>query len=83
MREKRDGQSERRGQTEFTLKLFGTDGSKVSTIKALRQITGCTLAEEKDMLESAPTDVLRGVSEAEARRGKALLEEAGVSVRIE
>ena len=27
-------------QTEFTLKLFGTDGPKVSTIKALMEITG-------------------------------------------
>jgi ribosomal protein L7/L12 len=56
-------------QTEFTLTLYGTQGPKVSTIKVLRELTGCTLAQGKDMLEGAPTVVLRDVSEAEVRRG--------------
>jgi large subunit ribosomal protein L7/L12 len=69
-------------QTQFTLTLIDTDGPKVSTIKALRELTGCSLAQGKDMLEGAPTVVLRDVSETEARRGKALLEKAGASVTI-
>jgi large subunit ribosomal protein L7/L12 len=69
-------------QTEFTLTLYDTDGPRVSTIKVLRELTGCSLAAGKDMLEGAPTVVLRDVPEAEARRGQALFEKVGARVTV-
>lgn len=69
-------------QTEFTLTLIDTEGPKTSTIKVLRELTGCSLAQGKDMLEGAPTVVLRDVSEAEARRGQALFGKAGARATV-
>lgn len=70
-------------QTEFTLKLIDVGDKKISVLKAIREIAGLSTPEAKDVVERAPTTVLRGVSREEARRGKALLEKAGAWATVE
>jgi len=64
-------------QTEFTLMLIEVGDSKISVLKAIREIAGVGTHEAKDIVERAPIAVLRGVSRERAVRGKTLLENAG------
>ena len=45
-------------------------------------INGLGRMEAKDLIERAPVDVLKRVPEAEARRGRELLEKGGAWVEI-
>ena len=64
-------------QTEFTLRLIEVGDKKISVIKAIGEINGLGRMEAKDLIERAPVDVLKRVPEAEARRGRELLEKGG------
>ena len=67
-------------KTEFDVEL--TEGSGVSVIKAVRELTGLGLKEAKDLVTSAPKVIKEGVSKAEAEAIKKQLEEAGAKVTI-
>ncbi len=71
-------------QTEFNVVLEGLadDSKKISVLKVVRAITGLGLKEAKDLVESAPKDVLSGVPKAAAEDAKKQLEEAGGKVAI-
>jgi large subunit ribosomal protein L7/L12 len=69
-------------QTEFTLRLIEVGDKKISVIKAIGEINGLGRMEAKDLIERAPVDVLKRVPEAEARRGRELLEKGGAWVEI-
>ena len=64
-------------QTEFNLVLESFGESKISVIKAVREITGLGLKEAKDSVEGAPTTLKEGIAKAEAEELKKKLEEAG------
>lgn len=70
-------------QTEFTLMLIEVGDSKISVLKAIRDIAQLNTHEAKDVVESAPVAVLRGVSREKAVQGKTLLENAGAWATIE
>ena len=56
---------------------------KISVIKALREVReGLGLAEAKQLVESAPTEVLEGATAAEAQQAKERLELAGAEVEL-
>jgi len=69
-------------QTEFDVVLTAAGANKVSTIKAVRAITGLGLKEAKDMVEGAPQTLKEAVSKDEAEKFKKDLEEAGAKVEL-
>ncbi len=69
-------------QTEFDVILTAAGSNKISSIKAVRAITGLGLKEAKAAVESAPTPIKEAVSKDEAEEVKKQLEEAGASVEI-
>ncbi|WP_100374435.1 50S ribosomal protein L7/L12 [Bacillus sp. FJAT-45037] len=69
-------------QTEFDVILTSAGGSKISVIKAVREITGLGLKEAKAVVDGAPAPIKEGVTKEEAEEMKAKLEEAGASVEV-
>jgi large subunit ribosomal protein L7/L12 len=69
-------------QSEFTVMLTGPGDNKVSTIKAVRTITGLGLKEAKDLVDGAPKAVKEGISKADADGILKQLIEAGATAEI-
>ena len=69
-------------KTEFDVVLTSAGGQRVPVIKAVREITGLSLKEAKELVEGAPKPVKEGVSKEEAEQIKKKLEEAGASVEL-
>ena len=70
-------------QTEFTVILTGGGDKKINVIKEVRGIRpDLGLKEAKDLVESAPQNVVENVSKQQAEEVKKKLEEAGASVQI-
>lgn len=69
-------------QTEFDIILKEVGGEKVKVIKAIREITSLGLRESKELVDGAPSDVLKGVSKEEADAAKAKLEEVGATAEV-
>lgn len=69
-------------QTEFDVILTSAGEKKVSTIKAVRALTGLGLKEAKAMVDGAPSTVKEAVSKDDAEAAKKDLEEAGASAEI-
>lgn len=69
-------------QTEFEVILKEIGPEKIKVIKVVRELTNLGLKESKDLVESAPASVKKGVSKEEAQAAKAKLEEAGAVVEI-
>jgi large subunit ribosomal protein L7/L12 len=69
-------------KTEFDVVLTSAGASKINVIKEVRTITSLGLKEAKDLVEGAPIPVKEGVSNDEAEKIKAKLEEAGATVEI-
>jgi large subunit ribosomal protein L7/L12 len=59
-------------QTEFTVILKDAGANKISTIKAVREVTSLGLKEAKDLVDGAPKPLKENISkdEAEAVRKK-------------
>ena len=57
---------------------------KIPVIKVVRELTGGTLGlkEAKELVESAPASIKKGVTKEEAAEAKKKLEEVGASVEI-
>jgi len=57
-------------QTEFTVILKDFGANKISTIKAVREITALGLKEAKDLVDSAPKPLKENISKDEAEEIK-------------
>ncbi len=67
----------------FDVMLIGDGGKKIDCIKAVRSIkSDLGLKEAKELVESAPTALLEGVSKDEAEEVKKKLEDAGAKVEL-
>jgi len=53
-------------QTEFTVILKDIGANKISTIKAVREVTSLGLKEAKDLVDGAPKPLKEGVTKEEA-----------------
>jgi large subunit ribosomal protein L7/L12 len=53
-------------QTEFSVILKDGGANKISTIKAVREVTALGLKEAKDLVDGAPKPLKEGVSKEEA-----------------
>ena len=68
--------------TEFDLILTGFGDAKINVIKVVRGATGLGLKEAKDLVEGVPKALKTGVSEEEAKKLKAEIEQAGGTCEI-
>ncbi len=70
-------------QTEFDVVLEDAGAQKIKVIKAVREVNSSLgLKEAKEVVESAPTAVLEGLTKDDAEAAKSKLEEAGAKVSI-
>lgn len=69
-------------QTEFDVVLKDAGKEKIKVIKEVRTITGLGLKEAKELVESAPKEVTKGVSKEDAEKFKKALEGAGAVVEV-
>ena len=69
-------------KTEFDVVLNAAGQQKINVIKAVRTITDLGLKEAKELVDSAPKAIKKGVSESEANEIKSQLEEAGADVEL-
>lgn len=70
-------------QTTFNVVLAAAGANKISVIKMVREVNQTLgLKEAKDLVESAPKEVLNGVNKQTADEAKKKLEEAGATVEL-
>lgn len=69
-------------KTEFDVILTGFGDAKINVIKVVRGATGLGLKEAKDLVEGVPKPLKTGVSEDDAKKLKAEIEQAGGTCEI-
>ena len=69
-------------KTEFDVVLESFGEKKIGVIKVVRAATGLGLKEAKDLVEAVPGKIKEGITEEDAKKLKAELEEAGATVSI-
>ena len=62
-------------QTEFDVMLTGVGEQKIQVIKVVRELTNLGLREAKEVVDGAPSAVLKGVPKDQADAAKAKLAE--------
>jgi large subunit ribosomal protein L7/L12 len=75
--------AEEEEQTEFNVVLKEIGAKKIQVIKAVREVTPLGLKEAKELVESAPANILEGASKEDAETAKGKLEDAGGVVAVE
>ena len=76
------GAAEAEEKSEFDIILVDAGGSKMSVIKAVKEITGLGLKEAKDLVDNAPKAIKEAASKSDAEDIKAKLEELGAKVEL-
>ena len=69
-------------QTEFDVVLTGFGDKKLNVVKEVKNLTGLSLMEAKQLVESAPATIKEGVSKEDAEDLKTKIEEAGGAVEV-
>lgn len=69
-------------KSEFDVEVTASGASKISVIKAVREITGLGLKDAKDLVDAAPKVIKEKVTKDEAADMKKKLEEAGATVTL-
>ena len=69
-------------QDEFDVVLEAAGDKKINVIKEVRALTNLGLKEAKDLVESAPKEILEKVDKAAADKAKEALEGAGATVTV-
>lgn len=69
-------------QTEFTVVLEEVGDQKIQVIKAVRELTTLGLREAKEVVDGAPSEILKDVSKEQAEAAKEKIEAAGAKVTI-
>ena len=67
---------------EFDVVLTAAGDKKINVIKEVRSLTSLGLKEAKDLVESAPANVLEKANKEDAEKAKEALEAAGASVEL-
>ena len=76
------GEAEAAEQTEFDVIIKAPGQSKLAVVKLVKELTGLSLKESKEIVDAAPKAVKEGVSKDEAEALKNQLEEAGAEVEL-
>jgi large subunit ribosomal protein L7/L12 len=69
-------------QSEFDVVLEAAGDKKIQVIKEVRALTSLGLKEAKELVDSAPKEVLEKVVKEQAEKAKAALEGAGATVTV-
>lgn len=69
-------------KTEFDIILKNVGPKKINVIKVVREVTDLGLKEAKEVVDSAPGPVKKGVSKEEAADIKKKFEEVGAEIEI-
>ena len=69
-------------KTEFDVILTGFGDAKINVIKVVRGCSGLGLKEAKDLVEGVPKPLKTGISEEDAKKLKAEIEQAGGTCEI-
>ena len=69
-------------QTEFAVVLTEVGDQKIQVIKAVRELTTLGLREAKEVVDGAPSDILKDVSKEQAEAAKEKIEATGAKVTI-
>ncbi len=69
-------------KTDFDVVLVSFGEKKMDVIKAVKDITGLSLKEAKELVESAPKAIKEGASKADAEELKTKLETAGATIEL-
>ena len=77
-----DGGGSDEEKDSFDVVLADAGGQKIQVIKEVRGLTSLGLKEAKELVDGAPSDILRGVSKEEADKAKEALEGAGATVEL-
>ena len=76
-----DGGSEE-AKDSFDVVLTEAGGQKIQVIKEVRGLTSLGLKEAKELVDGAPSDILKGASKEDAAKAKEALEGAGATVEL-
>ncbi len=76
------GAEEAAEQDEFDVVLEAAGEKKINVIKEVRALTSLGLKEAKELVESAPKEILEKVTKEAAQKAKEQLEGAGASVTV-
>ena len=66
----------------FDVVLKSAGGNKLMVVKAVKEMAGLSLLDAKILVDNAPGTVFEGVSSAEAKSAKSILESAGAKVAV-
>ena len=66
----------------FDVVLTDAGGQKIQVIKEVRGLTSLGLKEAKELVDGAPSDILKGASKEDADKAKEALEGAGATVEL-
>ncbi len=69
-------------QTEFDVVLTAAGSSKLAVVKLVKELTGLSLKESKELVDAAPSEIKKGVSKDEAESLSSQLKDAGADVEI-
>ncbi|MHB1357374.1 MAG: 50S ribosomal protein L7/L12 [Anaerolineae bacterium] len=69
-------------KTEFDLILKAIGDQKIQVIKVVRELTSLGLREAKEVVEKAPSELLKGISKEQAQAAKEKLEAVGAVIEI-
>ena len=76
-----DGGSEE-AKDSFDVVLTEAGGQKIQVIKEVSGLTSLGLKEAKELVDGAPSDILKGASKEDADKAKEALEGAGGTVEL-
>jgi len=76
-----DGGSEE-AKDSFDVVLTEAGGQKIQVIKEVRGLTSLGLKEAKELVDGAPSDILKAASKEDADKAKEALEGAGATVEL-
>ena len=66
----------------YDVVLASAGAQKIQVIKEVRGLTNLGLKEAKELVDNAPSDILKGVSKDDADKAKEALEGAGATVEL-
>ena len=69
-------------KTEFNVVLVSAGDKKIQVIKAVKEVTGLSLTDAKNLVDAAPKAVKEGLPKKDAEELKAKLEEAGAGIEL-
>lgn len=75
-------EAEAEEQTAFDVVLTAAGGSKLAVVKLVKELTGLSLKESKELVDAAPSEIKKGVSKDEAESLSSQLKDAGADVEI-